>query len=161
MTRIRLDAPRRTRCPPTQPEGDGTLAWTSTTLVLVRADADGHTGIGWTYGPAAVARGGDRTCSRRCVADLDPDDVPARVDGMRRRLRNAGRPGVAGLALSAAGLRPVGPQGPPARPAAGPAARHRPPDGAGLRQRRLHHLRRRAAAPAAGRLGARAGHSPR
>ena len=32
---------------------------------------------------------------------IDPDDVPAAWEAMRQRLRNAGRPGVAGLALSA------------------------------------------------------------
>src|SRR4051794_13200804 len=34
-------------------EGDGTLTWDSTTLVLVRAVAGGHAGTGWTYGPTA------------------------------------------------------------------------------------------------------------
>ncbi|MDG4782346.1 enolase C-terminal domain-like protein [Micromonospora sp. WMMD961] len=89
------------RVPTDAPEGDGTLAWTSTTLVLVRADADGETGLGWTYGPAAVvAVVADLFAP--LVADLDPDDVPAAWTSMRRGLRNAGRPGVAGLALSAA-----------------------------------------------------------
>ncbi|WP_406070909.1 enolase C-terminal domain-like protein [Micromonospora sp. NBC_01638] len=100
MSRIRLTA-EAYRVPTDSPEGDGTLAWTSTTLVLVRADADGETGIGWTYGPvAAVAVVADLFAP--VVADLDPDDVPAAWTSMRRRLRNAGRPGVAGLALSAA-----------------------------------------------------------
>ena len=41
--------------PTDTPESDGTLAWDSTTLVLVRASAGGRTGIGWTYaGPSAV-----------------------------------------------------------------------------------------------------------
>ncbi|MFI6073992.1 enolase C-terminal domain-like protein [Actinoplanes sp. NPDC051343] len=87
--------------PTDAPEADGTLAWSSTTLVLVEASADGHTGIGWTYGPAATVR---------VVADLladvvenvDPDDVPGAWVAMQRRLRNAGRPGIGGLALSAA-----------------------------------------------------------
>jgi hypothetical protein len=36
---------------------DGTLAWTSTTMVLVRARAeDGTVGTGWTYGAPACAR---------------------------------------------------------------------------------------------------------
>ncbi|MDG4811111.1 enolase C-terminal domain-like protein [Micromonospora sp. WMMD1120] len=89
------------RIPTDASEGDGTLAWTATTLVLVRARADGHTGIGWTYGPSAVvAVVADLLAP--VLADLDPDDVPAAWDRMRRRLRNAGRPGIAGLALSAA-----------------------------------------------------------
>jgi hypothetical protein len=35
--------------PTDQPESDGTLAWTSTTLVVVRAEADGAVGLGSTY----------------------------------------------------------------------------------------------------------------
>ena len=38
-----------------QPEADGTLAWTNTTVVTVTARAGDETGLGWTYGPAAVA----------------------------------------------------------------------------------------------------------
>ncbi len=38
------------------PEGDGTLAWNSTTLILVEATAGEVTGIGWTYGPPPPPR---------------------------------------------------------------------------------------------------------
>jgi hypothetical protein len=38
------------------PESDDTFAWDSTTLVLVEAEAGGVTGLGWTYGAAAVSR---------------------------------------------------------------------------------------------------------
>lgn len=100
MTGVRLGA-EAYRIPTDVPEGDGTLAWTSTTLVLVRAEADGCTGLGWTYGPAAVVTV-VADLFAPVLADLDPDDVPAAWANMRRRLRNAGRPGVAGLALSAA-----------------------------------------------------------
>ena len=87
--------------PTDAPEGDGTLAWTSTTLVLVQASADGETGIGWTYGPpAATAVVKDMLAD--VVIDISPDDVPAAWTAMQRRLRNAGRSGIAGLALSAA-----------------------------------------------------------
>ncbi|MFC4149961.1 enolase C-terminal domain-like protein [Micromonospora mangrovi] len=100
MTRIRLTA-EAYQVPTDAPEGDGTLGWTSTTLVLVRAHADGHTGTGWTYGPTAVvAVVADLLAP--VVAERDPDDLPAAWRSMQRRLRNAGRPGVAGLALSAA-----------------------------------------------------------
>ncbi|MFC4107892.1 enolase C-terminal domain-like protein [Micromonospora zhanjiangensis] len=100
MTGVALTA-EAYRIPTDVPEGDGTLAWTATTLVLVRAQADGHTGIGWTYGPAAVVPVVIDLLAP-VVAGLDPDDVPTAWTSMRRRLRNAGRPGVAGLALSAA-----------------------------------------------------------
>ncbi|SCL37833.1 L-alanine-DL-glutamate epimerase [Micromonospora rhizosphaerae] len=89
------------RVPTDAPEGDGTFAWTSTTLVLVQAEADGHTGIGWTYGPAAAVPVVAEQFAP-VVTELDPDDVPAIWSVMQRTLRNAGRPGVAGLALSAA-----------------------------------------------------------
>ncbi|RKF29191.1 enolase C-terminal domain-like protein [Micromonospora globbae] len=98
MTRL---GARAYRVPTDAPEGDGTLAWEGTTLVLATAEADGHTGLGWTYGPRAVA-GIVTDLLAPVVADLDPDDVPLIWSAMRSRLRNAGRPGVAGLALSAA-----------------------------------------------------------
>ncbi|GIJ26410.1 mandelate racemase [Micromonospora qiuiae] len=100
MTGVRLTA-EAYRIDTDAPEGDGTLAWSSTTLVLVQALADGHTGIGWTYGPTAVvAVVADLLAP--VLAELHPDDVPAAWTAMQRQLRNAGRPGVAGLALSAA-----------------------------------------------------------
>ncbi|KAA9378505.1 mandelate racemase [Microbispora cellulosiformans] len=83
------------------PEADGTLAWTSTTIVVVHAEAGGVRGLGWTYGPAATASVVTDTLAP-AVADLDPDDVPAAWTAMARAIRNAGRPGIAGLALSAA-----------------------------------------------------------
>lgn len=87
--------------PTDAPEGDGTIAWSSTTLVLAEASADGSTGIGWTYGPAAVALIVTDVLAP-VVGEIDPDDTPAAWLAMQQRLRNAGRPGVAGLALSAA-----------------------------------------------------------
>ena len=35
--------------PTDQPEADGTVAWNSTTLVLLQVRAAGETGTGWTY----------------------------------------------------------------------------------------------------------------
>lgn len=89
------------RIPTETPEADGTLAWSHTTLVVVHASADGISGLGWTYGPAAGAAV-VRDLLAPAVSNVDPDDVPAAWSAMRGRLRNAGRPGVAGLALSAA-----------------------------------------------------------
>jgi len=103
---IRFEA-RAYRVPTDAAEADGTLAWSSTTLVLVRAHGEptgGGTppvGIGWTYGPAATATVVTDLLAP-AVADLDPDDVPAAWRAMCARLRNAGRPGIGGLALSAA-----------------------------------------------------------
>ncbi|ASW57712.1 enolase C-terminal domain-like protein [Plantactinospora sp. KBS50] len=97
---MRLSASAYT-VPTDAPGGDGTFAWSQTTLVLVAAEADGQTGLGWTYGPAAAARVvADELAP--VVTRRDPDDVPAAWSAMRARLRNAGRPGIGGLALSAA-----------------------------------------------------------
>ncbi|MEV4703146.1 enolase C-terminal domain-like protein [Actinoplanes sp. NPDC049316] len=87
--------------PTDAPEGDGTMAWTSTTLVLVQASDGEATGLGWTYGPPEAARVVTGLLAGE-VTDVDPDDIPAAWAAMQRRLRNAGRPGIGGLALSAA-----------------------------------------------------------
>ena len=81
-------------------EADGTLAWTSTTLVLVRVAAGGRVGTGWTYGPVACAD---------VVTDILADEVLGcdafatgrAYERMYRAVRNAGRPGVAACAISA------------------------------------------------------------
>ena len=39
--------------PTEQPEADGTLAWSSTTLVIANVSGGGRTGLGYTYGSAA------------------------------------------------------------------------------------------------------------
>ncbi len=41
--------------PTDAPEADGTLAWDSTTMVLVAARAGGQEGIGWSYAAGAAA----------------------------------------------------------------------------------------------------------
>src|SRR5690349_7395822 len=81
-------------------EADGTLAWDSTTMVLVRVGSGEHTGIGWTYGPPAcsyVVR--DKLAG--VVLGTDALDVGRAFVGMVAAIRNDSRPGVAGYALSA------------------------------------------------------------
>jgi len=84
-----------------QPEADGTFRWTSTTIVVVTISAGDQQGLGWTYGPAAIA-----DFVRGELAEVligrDPLDVPAAWSAMVGAIRNAGRPGVAGYAISAA-----------------------------------------------------------
>lgn len=81
-------------------EGDGTLTWDSTTLILVRIRAGDAVGTGWTYGPAACA-----TMITATLADIvlgrDAMNVGAAFDAMVRAVRNAGRPGAVGYAISA------------------------------------------------------------
>ncbi len=86
--------------PTDQPEADGTITWSATTCVVVQAGAGGRTGLGYTYGPAACAG---------IVADLLQEVVVGRPafavvgswGAMVRRCRNAGRPGIVSMAISA------------------------------------------------------------
>lgn len=82
------------------PEADGTLSWDSTTMVLVEARCGGTVGTGWTYGPPACA-----SVVRAQLSDLvvgrDAMDVGGAFHAMVAAVRNAGRPGVAGYAISA------------------------------------------------------------
>jgi len=84
------------------PEADGTLAWTSTGLVVVRVHAaDGSVGTGWTYGaPGACAAIVEGTLSG-VVRGYSVLDVGGAFDAMVKQVRNIGRPGVAGCAISA------------------------------------------------------------
>jgi len=83
------------------PEADGTLAWTSTTLVVVRVHAaDGTVGTGWTYGAPACAEIVEGTLAD-CVRGRSVLDVPGAFDAMVKQVRDIGRPGVAGYAISA------------------------------------------------------------
>ncbi|KAE8764836.1 enolase C-terminal domain-like protein [Georgenia thermotolerans] len=86
--------------PTDQPEADGTIAWSATTMVAVRARAGGAVGLGWTYAAAAAAQ-----VVRDVLADVvrgrDARDVPAAWAAMQKQLRNVGRPGIASCALSA------------------------------------------------------------
>jgi L-alanine-DL-glutamate epimerase-like enolase superfamily enzyme len=86
-----------------RPESDGTLSWDSTTLIVVHARGAGRRGLGYTYGPAAIAT---------LIADVLTGLVrgsdalsPRRINGaMRAALRNAGQGGVGAMALSAVDL---------------------------------------------------------
>ncbi|MDN5764717.1 MAG: mandelate racemase [Humibacillus sp.] len=86
--------------PTDAPEADGTISWDSTTMVLVRARSGSTEGVGWTYGPAACS-----TLITDKLAGLvkrrDAMDIPGASQAMIRAVRNAGRPGIAGYAISA------------------------------------------------------------
>ncbi|MEU1392413.1 MULTISPECIES: hypothetical protein [unclassified Nonomuraea] len=82
------------RIPTDQPEGDGTLAWRSTTMVVVTLTAAGVTGTGWTYAPAAAASVVTELLAG-VLTGADAADIPALHAAMVRQVRNAGRPGVA------------------------------------------------------------------
>ncbi|MEV0533532.1 enolase C-terminal domain-like protein [Kitasatospora sp. NPDC050463] len=86
--------------PTDAPEADGTLAWDSTTMVLVQARSQAVTGLGWTYGAPATARviAGQL---HDIVVGRPAFDVPAANEAMSRAMRNAGRPGLIAGAVSA------------------------------------------------------------
>ncbi|MFC5751564.1 enolase C-terminal domain-like protein [Actinomadura rugatobispora] len=86
--------------PTDAPEADGTLEWTSTTLVLIEASAEATTGIGWTYGPAAITET-VASLLQPAVRGTGVLDPPAAHERMCRAVRNAGRPGMCAMAISA------------------------------------------------------------
>lgn len=82
------------------PEADGTIAWTSTTLVLATTHAGGRVGIGYTYAhKAAAVLIHDKLAE--VVIGADALDVPAAWRSMVDAVRNLGRPGEALMAIAA------------------------------------------------------------
>ncbi len=86
--------------PTDAPESDGTLEWSSTTIVVVRAAAGGKIGLGYSYTHAAVARLIDDMLAD-IVRGRDAMDVEASYVAMMQRVRNVGRQGAAATAVSA------------------------------------------------------------
>jgi L-alanine-DL-glutamate epimerase-like enolase superfamily enzyme len=82
------------------PESDGTLEWTSTTMVVVEVAAGGVSGLGYTYGHKAVATLIDDMLLP-LVRDRDPMDDRGAWIAMTRAIRNQGRPGIASMAIAA------------------------------------------------------------
>jgi len=89
--------------PTDETESDGTLEWSSTTIVVVEAVGGGRRGIGWTYAPEAAGGVVNELLAPR-VAGRSLDDLGALWLELGAALRNAGRPGVAFCALSAVDL---------------------------------------------------------
>ncbi|WP_249336063.1 enolase C-terminal domain-like protein [Sinomonas gamaensis] len=86
--------------PTDEPEGDGTFAWDSTTIVVVQAEAAGTTGLGYTYGPSALV-GLISDLLAPTVGGRDAFAVPACAEAMARALRNVGQAGAGAYAASA------------------------------------------------------------
>jgi L-alanine-DL-glutamate epimerase-like enolase superfamily enzyme len=86
--------------PTDRPEADGTLAWSSTTVVTVAIRCGGVVGLGWTYASAAaktVIEGllTKLLIGKECLA------ISGLHEAMVRQCRNLGRPGVVSCAVSA------------------------------------------------------------
>jgi L-alanine-DL-glutamate epimerase-like enolase superfamily enzyme len=86
--------------PTDQPESDGTLEWDSTTIVVVEIAGGGKTGLGYTYGDVSVATMISSKLAS-VVQGRDPFDSGALWLAMGAGIRNAGRPGVGMMAVSA------------------------------------------------------------
>jgi L-alanine-DL-glutamate epimerase-like enolase superfamily enzyme len=81
-------------------ESDGTLAWDSTTMIVVEAHAGDATGLGYTYGDVSVARFVASKLTQ-VVHGSDALAPPTTWARMQVAIRNAGRPGVGAMAVSA------------------------------------------------------------
>ncbi len=86
--------------PTESPESDGTLVWDATTIVVVEAHAGGETGLGYTYADVAAA---DVVSGRLAavVKGRDALKVGRAWSAMVDEIRNLGRPGIVGAAISA------------------------------------------------------------
>ncbi|TMD93841.1 MAG: mandelate racemase [Chloroflexi bacterium] len=87
--------------PTEQPEADGTLAWDSTTVVVVEPRTrDGTTGLGYAVGDTATGALVRDTLAG-VVVGLDVRNTAECWERMRRRIRNLGRPGISSMAIAA------------------------------------------------------------
>lgn len=86
--------------PTDHPEADGTLAWDSTTMVLVELQAGDRHGLGYTYANAAAARVIEDHL-RDLIIGHDPMAIPAAWLAMTRKVRNLGESGIAAMAIAA------------------------------------------------------------
>src|SRR4051794_11716353 len=91
--------------PTASPESDGTLEWSSTTLVAVHAHTDGATGFGYTYADLATPIL-IRNHLAKLVEGRDPYDIDGIWAAMIRAVRNLGRRGIAAMAISAVDTAP-------------------------------------------------------
>jgi len=82
------------------PEADGTLEWRRTVLVTVELSGAGELGFGYTYADEATAKVVDSELSE-VVLGADAFAIPALRAALRRKVRNLGSRGIAGMAISA------------------------------------------------------------
>jgi L-alanine-DL-glutamate epimerase-like enolase superfamily enzyme len=88
------------KIPTDKPEADGTFAWHSTTLIVVRVSGGGKTGLGYTYTDASIVSLVEGKL-KETLADADAMDPPAAWLAMQNTVRNMGRGGLAATAISA------------------------------------------------------------
>lgn len=86
--------------PTDAPEADGTISWSSTTLIVVELLCGRVTGIGYSYGHGASAIVARELIKSHCLGG-DPMSSNALTASMRRSQRNYGTEGIGATALSA------------------------------------------------------------
>ncbi len=86
--------------PTDAPEADGTIAWDSTTMVLVRINSGAVTGMGWTYGAPACGQVVSSVLSP-IITGRSALDIGGCWDAMVKAVRNSARQGAIGYAISA------------------------------------------------------------
>jgi L-alanine-DL-glutamate epimerase-like enolase superfamily enzyme len=101
-TQVSIDGVRARafKIPTDRPEADGTMSWSSTTLVLVEATAGGKTGIGYTYSDASIV---DLITEKLAPLTAGNEALAPEASWtrMQRAVRNLGREGLAATAISA------------------------------------------------------------
>ena len=97
---IRSGASRAYTIPTDAPEADGTIAWNSTTLVVVELHAADASGIGYTYAHPTAAVVARELIDKHCL-NQNPLDINALFAAMRTSQRNYGAEGIGATALSA------------------------------------------------------------
>jgi L-alanine-DL-glutamate epimerase-like enolase superfamily enzyme len=86
--------------PTDAPEADGTLAWESTTIVVVHVHGAGEWGLGYTYADVSTAKLVESKLTE-IVRGRDAMDPQAIWESMVRQTRNLGRPGITSMAIAA------------------------------------------------------------
>jgi len=88
------------KIPTNRPEADGTIAWDSTTVVVVEAHGGGKRGLGLSYASKAAAVLVEEKLADQ-VLGRPLEDIRGSWQAMVDSVRNAGRPGIAATAISA------------------------------------------------------------
>ena len=86
--------------PTDAPESDGTTEWDATTCVVVEVGTGGATGLGYTYAPAAAGKLIEEKLVE-IVRGSDAFAIAETWEATGAALRNAGRPGIGFMAISA------------------------------------------------------------
>ncbi len=86
--------------PTDKPEADGTIAWRSTTLVVVEINGGDKVGVGYTYSGASIAQLIESKLAET-ISGLDALNPEAAWQAMQHTVRNLGREGLAATAVSA------------------------------------------------------------